>query len=192
MKRIKRIKRALGVGFLIVLGLYSSSVYAKPFPPGSVLPSFNMEVADSADLQAYLGIKDAKTISLSQIPAKLVIVEFFSVFCPVCQGNAPFLNRLYQVVTGDQALAKDVKIIGVALIGTGEEVALFKERFGVKFPLFFDDPRKTIEGRVNLRVVPLTLVIDKNGKVVMSHDGALKDKDFDAFLIELRKNHGAL
>ena len=51
--------------------------------------------------------------TISQIGAKLVLIEFLNALCPQCHANAPVLNRLYKVVQKDAALAKDVKIIGI-------------------------------------------------------------------------------
>jgi len=38
--------------------------------------------------------------------------------------------------------------------------------------------------------VPLTIVVDKNGKVLMSHLGVIKN--IDAFLSKIKKHHKAL
>jgi peroxiredoxin len=190
MKQQILIKKKVLIAIICALmSMYCSAVHAKEaFSPGSNLPMFNLEVLDSSD-SAYLRTKDTKNISLSQIPAKLIVVEFFSVFCPVCQVNAPFLNRLYHVIRNDQTLDKDIKVIGIVFVGKTNEIVMFKEKFKVEYPLF-EDSRGEIQSRTKVNYVPLTLVIDKNGKIIMSHPGMLKD--LDTFLIELRKNHKAL
>ena len=182
----KRLKKwVLEISLCILVWMVSNAVYAQEvFPPGSKLPPFNLKMPDSSEVRTYLGIKDIKTFSLSQIPARFLIIEFFSVFCVKCQGNVPTINRLYQVIRDDPELNKEMKMIGVGLLSGTNEIVLFKEKFKTEYPLFAD-PKGDIQERTRINFVPLTLVTDPDGKIIMSHSGIITD--LDAFLIELRK-----
>jgi hypothetical protein len=80
--RLKKVGiNGLGLVFFLVIGLSSSLIYsAENMPPGSILPDFKLKGPASPETKAYLGIKDEKLFSLSQVNAKLVLVEFFDVF----------------------------------------------------------------------------------------------------------------
>ena len=73
--------------------------------------------------------------TISQIDAKLVLIEFLSALCPHCHTNAPVVNRLYQVIQKDAALARDVKIIGICIGNDKTQIDAFKKSFKVTFPV---------------------------------------------------------
>ena len=71
----------LGLFFFFMVGLHCSPVYSESNPSaGSILPSFQLKGPASPPTKAYLGINNEKLFSLSQIKAKLILVEFFDVF----------------------------------------------------------------------------------------------------------------
>lgn len=83
MRRKQLTLTIVGLICFIMIGLPCSEVYSgetTPPPPGTILPKFELMGLGSPETKAYLGIKDEKPFSLSQVKAKLVIVEFFDVF----------------------------------------------------------------------------------------------------------------
>jgi hypothetical protein len=67
--------------FIMIISLNCSEVYsAEKLPPGTVLPEFKLKGPDSPQTKAYLGLDNAKQISLSKVKAKFVLVEFIDVF----------------------------------------------------------------------------------------------------------------
>ncbi len=83
MRQKQFIVKILGLVFFIMIGLHCSTVYSAistPPPPGTILPKFQLMGPGSSETKAYLGLKDEKPFSLSQVKTKLVIVEFFDVF----------------------------------------------------------------------------------------------------------------
>ena len=185
MKQTHFVKTLLGAVVCIFLTTVCVSAYgAKTIPVGATVPKFNINMPDDPKVKEYLGLKDGTTFTLSDIPAKLVIVEFFSAFCPVCQSQAPNANKIYKVITESPELSKDIKMLALALGNKPYEVGVFQKNFKVLFPLF-PDPKKTIQEGSGVESIPLTLVIDKDGKVLASHLGRMKD--LDEFLKEVRE-----
>jgi peroxiredoxin len=181
--------KIMGLIFCIMISLHCSLVYsAEPtsIPPGTMLPQFKLTGPNSQEAKDYLGLKDEKPFSLSQVKTKLMLVEFFDVFCPVCQKNAPTVNRLYNLIKEDKNLSKNIKLIGIALEGQPKDLEVYKKAYKVEFPLF-PDPKKEIKDKVKEKIpfVPLLALLDKNSKVLMSHVGDIRN--FDALLAEIRK-----
>lgn len=81
-------------------------------------------------------------------------------------------------------LGKNVKMVGIEIGGDPKNLAAYQQKFKVEFPLFLD-PKKEIQTSSNIKNVPLLIVVDKKGKVLMSHAGRIED--IDTFLIEIRK-----
>jgi peroxiredoxin len=98
------------------------------------------------------------------------------------------VNRVYKIFKEDKNLGKDIKIIGIGLGTQPEDMPGYKKAFKLEFPLF-SDPNKEIQKKLKVPGVPLTVLLDKNGKVLMSHTGAIEN--FDAFVSEIKKNYRA-
>ncbi len=87
---------------------------------------------------AYLGLAGSTdSFPMDQIKADVLLIEVFDMYCRFCQGMAPKVNQVYELNLrsgfGDQ-----VKMIGIGRMNTALEVATFRERYKVKFPLFPD------------------------------------------------------
>jgi hypothetical protein len=96
------------------------------------------------------------------------------------------VNRVYNLLKEDKKLGTDIKMMGIGLGTQPEDMPGYKKAFNVEFPLF-TDPKKEIQKKLNVQAVPLTVLLDKNGKVLMSHTGAIGN--FDAFVSDIRKKH---
>ena len=79
----------------------------------------------------------------------------------------------------------DIKMVGIGLGTQTEDLPAYIKAFKVEFPLF-SDPKKEIQKLLKVQAVPLTVLLDKNGKVLMSHTGLIGN--FDAFVSEIKKN----
>lgn len=95
------------------------------------------------------------------------------------------VNRVYNLFKEDKKLGTDVKMVGIGLGTQPEDMPAYKKAFNVEFPMF-SDPKKEIQKKLKVQAVPLTVLLDKNGKVLMSHTGLIGN--FDAFVGEIRKN----
>jgi hypothetical protein len=90
------------------------------------------------------------------------------------------------VIQEDPVLAKDVKLIGIA-IGNDKTLAeAFKKSSKAVFPIFPDD-QFAIAATVEVTETPTTVLVSRSGKVLAIHQGVIKD--LDAFLKELREIH---
>ena len=182
--------KVLGLVICILLSMSCSLVYAgMGIAPGSTLPEFEIEMPALPEIQASLGIKGGRAFSLSQIQAKLIVLEFFSIFCHKCHQNALIANQLYNSIKEDKELSKNIKMIGIGLASKSKEIAVYKQKFKVEFPLF-PDPQKKVRIKSRVKHVPLTIVVDKSGKVLVSHLGVIRN--LDAFLGKIRKHNKVL
>jgi hypothetical protein len=102
----------------------------------------------------------------------------------VCQENAPVVNRLYNFIQEDPALANDIKVVGVAVADNKLQVNDFRAKFKVPFPIFPDEKMK-IYSVVKQPVVPSIMLVTGGGKVLMKHNGLIKD--FDGIVKKIRE-----
>jgi hypothetical protein len=81
MNRRKRILKCLPVlaGLMLIFYTYSAYGAESPaMPVGAQLPKFTIGTPNSPQTQKYLGLKDDKPFTLSNIDAKLIMIEFFN------------------------------------------------------------------------------------------------------------------
>jgi hypothetical protein len=94
------------------------------------------------------------------------------------------VNRLYNAIQGDAVLAKDIKVIAIAMGNDKKQADAFKTQFKTAFPIF-PDKEGVIYVAVGKPGTPTMVVTTPGGKVLWSHGGIIKD--FDATLKEIRE-----
>jgi hypothetical protein len=88
------------------------------------------------------------------------------------------------VIEDDAGLAKDIKMIGIAIADSQKKVEAFKTSFRVSFPLFPDE-KGVIYYALGKPTFPSMIVTSTSGKVLLSHLGLIED--FDGLLKEIRE-----
>jgi peroxiredoxin len=111
---------------------------SKPPGKGERLPTINLSIPKNPDERDYLGLSGSGLFKIPQIKAKTVIVEFFSMYCPICQKDAPGVNELYRLIEKNPDIKSKVKLIGIGAGNSPYEVEVYKKTYDVPFPLFPD------------------------------------------------------
>lgn len=153
---------------------------------GMILPEIKLIGAGTPEVQKYLGLENLEPFSLSQIKTKLILVEFYSFYCPHCQEAAPTNNKLFKYIRRSSELKNDIKMIGIALTNKPFEVKMFKETFHVKFPLFPDED-KAILDKLGIQWTPVMVLMKPTGEVLIAHYGMIKD--LKGFISEIKGIH---
>jgi thiol-disulfide isomerase/thioredoxin len=98
--RTQSIKSQTSVLFIILFIFCIHPAYGEnKIKTGMDFPDITLEGSDCIDGGQYLGVKNnERFMDISKIPAKLIIIEFFNVYCPVCQKQAPVANKLYKII----------------------------------------------------------------------------------------------
>lgn len=143
---------------------------------GKILPKFKLDIPTDPEMKQYLGADGEKGFTLDQLHSRLIVVEAFSVMCPACHQNAPSLNKLYNIISGDPELKSDIVMIGIALDNDAKLVSAFEKKFKVKFPLF-PDPDGEIDKTLTGVSTPTLMILDNTGKVLFVHVGIIDDMD---------------
>jgi thiol-disulfide isomerase/thioredoxin len=165
---------------LFFLVICTCTAFAGKEPPseGDLLPEIVMAVPNNLDHQKYLGLSDEGSFTVPQIKAVVVIVEIFSMYCPYCQAEAPFLNELYNKIQNNSKLKDNFKMIGIGAGNTTFEVNHFRKTYQIPFPLFPDDDF-SIHKKIGEVRTPYFFAVgineDGTHKILYSKLGRLKD-----------------
>ena len=117
---------------------FSALAANKPPEKGEGLPVVNLPIPENPDERNYLGLSGTGLFKIPQIKAKAVIVEIFSMYCPICQKDAPGVNELYRLIEKNPDIKNKVKLIGIGAGNSPYEVEVYKKTYDVPFPLFPD------------------------------------------------------
>jgi len=173
--------------FLLSLTLSYYPAYGTPekaITAGEILPEFTLSTPGSKEAQQYLGLTNATPFSISELPAKLCLVEIFSTICTVCIENAPVMNKLYKFIQSDEILCNDIKMLGIGVGDNEKRINVWRTKFRVPFPLF-PDPKRVIHKKFGLVATPYTILVNHSGKVLYAHGGHIED--VEKFFVMLKK-----
>jgi thiol-disulfide isomerase/thioredoxin len=143
-------------------------------------------VPENPNERQYLGLNGHGDFSLLDIPAQLLIVEIFSMYCPYCQREAPAVNRLFEAIETSTSLQGQVKLIGIGVGNATYEVDHFRKHYKIPFPLFPDDDFAIHQSLGEVRT-PYFIIVDISsaGKGRVLWTGAGKMDSLESFMERL-------
>jgi peroxiredoxin len=101
-----------------------------------------------------------RKISLRELKRKVVVLNFFSIWCSVCEKQASSFDKLDEEFKG-----KDVVFLHIAVEGRGEELVEYKNKFGISMPILIDD-HGSVAKDYGVRGHHETFFINRKGKIV--------------------------
>ena len=112
-----------------------------------------------------------KEVSLSDYKGKVVLLNLWSITCPPCIEEVPYLEKLYQKMKDK----KDFHLLTVVTNRgeTAREVAPFVKKHGINFHVLIDN-KKVAWRRYKLTGWPETYLLDRNGVIVEKFIGPRK------------------
>jgi len=115
-----------------------------------------------------------RTVRLSAYRGKVVLVNFWATWCPPCRAEMPDLVRLQR-----EHAREGLRIIGITYPPeTKTRVRRFARSLKVNYPIILGT--RQIKARFSSdETLPLTVVIDRDGKVKEIISGILLPEEFD-------------
>jgi len=107
---------------------------------------------------------DGKNLRLSEYRSEVVVLNFWSVWCGKCRDAIASLERL-STQHGENGL----QVLSVGIEKNLEKANEYVRETGVTFPVMTDDRKKSVSRLYDIRLLPLTVVIDREGNVRYVH-----------------------
>ena len=143
----------------------------------------------TTDGAAILGLvlpdADDRQQAMAQWRGKVLVVNFWATWCAPCREEMPQFVRMQSRDAG-----KGVQFVGIA-VDDAAKVRDFAREIGLNYPSLIGgfgaiELSKSLGNQ--LSALPFTVVLDRDGRVALSHLGPLKSADLDHLLGRLLAN----
>jgi peroxiredoxin len=139
--------------------------------PKGVVPAGRREPAPELRVTAF----DGREIDLAEWRGQPVVVNFFESWCVVCRAEQDTLTEV------SRRFADRVRFVGVSNNDTVSEGRKYQREFEIRYPLANDSSGRTWAAwRVPYQ--PVTVVVDRHGRVAWRFDGGLEPGQLDPVL----------
>ncbi len=131
-----------------------SAAGIQPVEPPVAAPDFTLATLDGGEG------------ALSDHRGSWVVLTFWATWCGPCRFEMPTLERLHR-----ERAERGLAVVGVALDAEGAAVGPFVREHGLSFPILLD-PRGEVGRGYQAESIPLTYLIDPEGRIVGLSRGA--------------------
>ncbi len=120
-----------------------------------------------------------RTLRLSALRGRWVLVNFWATWCPPCLEEIPELVALHEA-------RADVQVIGIAVDWNDRrQVLQFAEGMFVDYPIVLGD-RALARQFGGIKALPTSLLYDPEGRLVLRHTGALTRSEIERLIGQAR------
>ena len=185
------ILRTLGLACCLALGIVLGLAQTVPSAmaaeqnaapkAGDVLPDLPVTARLTPAEAASLGLPaNAPSFRLSQIKARVLLVEVFSMYCPRCQAAAPAVNRLHERLAASPR-ARELRFVALGAGNTPFEVDFYRQKYRTAMPLLPDEDY-SLHKAFRAVGTPAFFVLQalpggRGLKVLLFHEGQPGDED---------------
>ncbi|MEW5902203.1 MAG: TlpA disulfide reductase family protein, partial [Acidobacteriota bacterium] len=122
--------------------------------------------------------------SLYDYTGRILFLNFWATWCPPCRAEIPDFVEAYKTHK-----EKGLEILGISLDVKGKEAVVpFVEKYKINYPVVLEArsvTEKLVEDFEPGQFIPVTIVIDKQGRVRHKHVGLLDKKTLLEYFNEL-------
>lgn len=104
---------------------------------------------------------DGKSLALTDLRGKVVLLNFWATWCPPCKAEMPDLDRLHREYGAD----RDFVVLGINVEEDPAAVKAFLEERQLAFPIVLDRNGHVTTDLFGVRPLPATFIIDREGLI---------------------------
>ncbi len=143
--------------FGIAIGIYAVCSGCSSNPQGVGTQAPEVTVVSPAD--------ESKSLSLSSLKGKVVLVDFWATWCGPCREEMPGLQKIY-----DDYKSKGLEMVAISQ-ETAPRILEFQTQSMLSIP-FYADVNGAANKAFHVTGLPTTLVLGKDGKIAFVSVGS--------------------
>lgn len=156
------------VAVLLVLGWIVLRRHSAHLPTAALRPAPAFSLTDLS----------GRTFSLSDSRGKVVVLDFWATWCEPCKQEIPHFIEMQS-----KYAPQGLQILGISMDDDEPPVRQFQQQFKMNYPVAIGNP-KLADQYGGILGLPITFVIDRNGRITARHIGATDPSVIEA---EVRK-----
>ena len=121
---------------------------------------------------------EGNTLTSSTLQGKVVFINFWASWCPPCRAEMPSLNNLYLTLKNDSRFV----FLFVSEDDDRTKASEYLKKNNFSIPVYYRSQAST---EMFSGTLPTTIVLDKEGNIVMKHTG-LAGYDNEKFITQLK------
>jgi thiol-disulfide isomerase/thioredoxin len=150
---MKKLKTAAGIVCLCLLASELIGADVRPVADRVRSPDF------------ILKSLDGKEVKLSGLKGKVVLLDFWAVWCPPCRMSIPHLVEL-----SDKFKGKGVVILGINLDSNPKNVPAFVKQYKMPYPVLLGG-NSPVQEQYGIDSIPSFILLDKSLRVADANRG---------------------
>ncbi len=161
------------LAYLIIMFTLGFVIYYYFLGPNNIIKDSEnnaRKLSSQSLFSASLPNENGVSQQLSQYKGKVIVLNFWATWCPPCREEMPELSALHK-----EYQAKNVVVLGIA-IDELTQVKIFTKETPVSYPLFAAEEDGMSLGNSlgnDKGVLPYTVIINSDGKVVKTYFGRI-------------------
>src|SRR5712692_10183221 len=166
-----------GLGVILAVAVPTASVTgATASVTGPAAAGLTIAGAPSARLAPDFTLTslDGRSVRLSHLRGKVVVLNFWATWCAPCKVETPWLVEFYQ-----RYQSAGLEIVGVSMDDGGpDRVAEFINARHVNYPILMGS-RAVAEAYGGVRFLPQTFFVGRDGRIIEQTFGIRQRSDFE-------------
>ena len=138
-----------------------------------------VDVTTDAHSDFQITTLDGRELRLSDLRGSIVMVDFWSSWCPPCRAEASVLAEAYQ-----RWSEIGVEFVGISIWDNEEDVNDFIKRHNITYPNGIDEDG-SIAVEFGVKGIPEKFFVDSRGKIVRKINGPNTSQSLDAVLTQM-------
>jgi thiol-disulfide isomerase/thioredoxin len=131
----------------------------------------------SAPLNFTLKDMNGVDVKLAAFKGKPIVLNFWATWCGPCRAEIPSLVEL-NTQYGQEG--KDVVILGISVDDPIEKLKPYASQMKMNYPVLVGAGREDVQDAFGpLWGIPVTVFIDRNGKIAKKHSGIASKEQFE-------------
>jgi thiol-disulfide isomerase/thioredoxin len=172
---------------LSVFALVSGAAILLLADTTSKLPSETASIMVKADQEAAAFFTstdlEGKAFDLAAYKGKVLVLNFWATWCGPCRREIPDFIQLQ-----DEYGTQGLQMVGIALDEQGASIVKpFADKFKINYPVVVDAKSEVAALYGQMNAIPVTIVVDRNGKIRSRQVGMRSKAQIEAIAVPLLK-----